>query len=207
MLAAAIQHGKPLANLYFSSWSHQVVLLAVNLSNWLKVGQYTKIPHRVMFLTQIYASLLGAALNYAIMTVIVTSKKEELLDSGSTTTWSGLQMANLNTQAVTWALAKELYGYKSPYFIVPMSLLIGLGLPILHYLANKIFPRLRSIPIVTPIIISSAGTYYAGNTSMIWSTIAVGVISQVWLRRRYPGWFNRVSLFQMQASISDILAV
>lgn len=107
MVGGAVQPNKPIANLYFAAWSHQVILLAVNLSNWLKVGQYTKVPHRVMFFTQVYASLLGAALNYAVMNAIVTNKREILLDPRGDATWSGANIGSLNSQAITWALAKE----------------------------------------------------------------------------------------------------
>ncbi|TQS32390.1 hypothetical protein Golomagni_07294, partial [Golovinomyces magnicellulatus] len=121
MIAGVTHPGRPLANLYFASWSHQVILLAVNLANWLKVGQYTKVPHRVMFATQIYGTLLGAALNYAVMTTIVTNRREVLLDPIGTNVWSGSLMQSLNSQAITWALAKEMYGRSGRYVIVPID--------------------------------------------------------------------------------------
>lgn len=195
MVAGAIHPGRPLANLYFASWSHQVILLSVNLANWMKIGQYTKVPHRVMFGTQIYATLLGAGLNYAVMTVIVTSKRAILLDPEGNNVWSGSQMQNLNSQAVTWALARQVYnpnprGGGNSYVIVPLGIIIGLALPILHWCVIKVFPRVRKWELNTAIITCYAGLKYYGNTSWIWSSIAVGIISQVWLRRRYPGIYN-----------------
>ncbi|RDI88757.1 hypothetical protein Vi05172_g1429 [Venturia inaequalis] len=190
MVAGILHPGRPLANLYFASWSHQVILLSVNLANWLKVGQYTKVPHRVMFLTQIYGTLLGAALNYVVMTTIVTNKREILLDPIGNNAWSGSTVQSLNTQAVTWALAKEVYGAHSRYFIVPMGLLIGLTLPALHWSLIKLFPALKKLPVNTAIIASYAGTNYVGNTSWVWSSILVGVFSQLYLRRRLPKIYN-----------------
>ncbi|KAJ0276803.1 hypothetical protein COL922a_014516, partial [Colletotrichum nupharicola] len=101
MIAGALHPGRPLAGLYFASWSHQVILLSVNLSNWLKVGQYTKVPHRIMFATQVYGTLLGAALNYVVMTTIVTNQREILLDPIGNNVWSGSTVQSLNSQAVT----------------------------------------------------------------------------------------------------------
>lgn len=191
-IIAGVSHpGRPLANLYFASWSHQVILLAVNLANWLKIGQYIKVPHRVMFGTQIYGTLLGAGLNYAVMTTIVTNQREILLDPIGNNVWSGSTMQSLNAQAVTWALAKEVYGPKGQYLIVPLGLVIGLALPVIHWGLIKLFPRLEKWPINTAIIISYAGLKYYGNTSWLWSSIAVGVFSQVWLRRRLPGIYNK----------------
>ncbi|KAK4631100.1 Oligopeptide transporter 4 [Fulvia fulva] len=191
MVAGAVQPGKPLAGLYFASWSHQVILLAVNLANWLKVGQYTKIPPRVMFWTQIYATLLGAAFNYVVMTVIVNAKRTILLDPQGDNVWSGAWMQSLNSQAITWALAKEVYGTAGQYLIVPMGLIIGLAVPVIHWVLLKFIPRLSRWPLNTAIIASNAGQYYYGNTSFVWSTIAVGVFSQVWLRRKRPDIYNK----------------
>ncbi|KAJ4165869.1 hypothetical protein LMH87_007479 [Akanthomyces muscarius] len=190
MVAGAVHPGRPLANLYFASWSHQVILLAVNLSNWLKVGQYTKVPHRVMFFTQIYGTLLGAGLNYAVMTSIVTSQREVLLDPIGTNVWSGSTMQSLNAQAITWALATEMYGRHGRYFIVPLGLLIGAVFPVLHWALCRAYPRIRKWPINTTFILQYMGTTYFGNTSWLWSSFAVGAFSQLWLRRRYPRIYN-----------------
>lgn len=88
MVGGAIQPNSPLANLYFASWSHQVILLTVNLAGWLKVGQYTKIPPRVMFDSQVYGTLLGAAFNYIVMTSIVSNQAEIFQDPKGNHVWS-----------------------------------------------------------------------------------------------------------------------
>ncbi|KAF7176115.1 hypothetical protein CNMCM7691_001591 [Aspergillus felis] len=191
MVAGAVHPGRPLANLYFASWSHQVILLSVNLANWLKVGQYTKIPHRIMFATQIYGTLLGAGLNYAVMTTIVSNQRDILLDPAGNSVWSGSTVQSLNSQAITWALARDVYGVNGRYLIVPLGLLIGLALPVLHWGLNRVIPRMRSWPLNTAMIASFAGAQnYYGITSWIWSSIVVGVFSQVWLRRRLPRIYN-----------------
>ncbi|KAH7131083.1 peptide transporter MTD1 [Dactylonectria macrodidyma] len=191
MVAGVIHPGRPLANLYFASWSHQVILLAVNLATWLKVGQYTKVPHRVMFGTQVYASLLGAAFNYIVMTTIVSNQREILLDPIGNNVWSGSTIQSLNSQAITWALAKQMYGTNGRYLIVPLGIVIGLALPVMHWSLIKLCPRLRRWPLNTALVAAFAGRRYHGNTSWIWSSIAVGVFSQLWLRRRYPQIYNR----------------
>ena len=44
----------------------------------------------------------------------------------------------LNSDAVVWSLAKELYGPGGPYFIVPLSLLIGIVVTILQWLVSRV---------------------------------------------------------------------
>jgi OPT family oligopeptide transporter len=191
MVAGALLPGRPLANLYFASWSHQVILLSVNLANWLKVGQYTKVPHRVMFATQIYGTLLGAGLNYVVMITIVTNKRDIILDPKGNSVWSGSIIQSLNTQAVTWALAKDVYGAHSRYFLVPIGLVIGLAVPVLHWGLIRLYAPLGKLPLNTAIIASYAGLNFIGNTSWVWSSILVGIFSQVYLRKRLPEVYNK----------------
>ncbi|KAL1849388.1 hypothetical protein Daus18300_013270 [Diaporthe australafricana] len=103
-----------------------------------------------MFSTQIYGTLRGAALNYVVMTTIVTNEREVLLDPVGTNVWSGSTMQSLNSQAITWALAKDMYGPAGRYVIVklvPLGLLIGAALPVLHWALIRVFPHTT---IVTP---------------------------------------------------------
>lgn len=80
MLCGVLQPGKPVGNLYFSMFSHEVTVLSVFLATDLKMAQYLKIPWRTMFILQTYGSLLGTALNYVIMDSIVTNRRAILLD-------------------------------------------------------------------------------------------------------------------------------
>ncbi|KAJ5757700.1 uncharacterized protein N7511_006394 [Penicillium nucicola] len=190
MVAGAIHPGRPLANLYFASWSHQVISIANAVSTWLKVGQYLKVPTRSMFFLQIYGSLLGACINYVVMTTIVTSKREILVDPIGNNIWSGIAIQGLNSQAVTWALAKEMYSINGRYYIVPLGLLIGACLPVLHWGISRVFPRTKKWPINTAIIIASASGQF-GITSNVTSSIVVGMIAQLWIRPRIPHIFNK----------------
>lgn len=173
MVGGAVQPHSPLANLYFASWSHQVILLA----GWLKIGQYTKIPPRVMFGTQVYGTLLGAAFNYIVMTSIVSNQREILQDPKGNHIWSGATLQQMNGEAVTWSLAKQMYSANGQYVLVPLGFVVGLFLPIIHWGLIKLVPSAKSLPIDTAIIAFYAGRRYYGSTSWIWSTIAVGVFS------------------------------
>jgi hypothetical protein len=88
-------------------------------------------------------------------------------------------------------MAKKIYSLSGDYWIVPMGIVIGLVLPVIHWALNKFWPRLRNWPINTPMIALYTGLHYYGNTSWIWSSIAVGVFSQFYLRRRLPNIYNK----------------
>lgn len=44
MLAGLMLPGKPVGNMYFAAWSHNVISNAVNLSADLKMGEYREWP-------------------------------------------------------------------------------------------------------------------------------------------------------------------
>lgn len=46
MLAGLILPERPIGNMYFAAWSHNVISNAVNLSNDLKMGEYRRHPYR-----------------------------------------------------------------------------------------------------------------------------------------------------------------
>ncbi|KAF9446473.1 oligopeptide transporter [Macrolepiota fuliginosa MF-IS2] len=194
MVAGAINPGRPVANLYFSMWSHDVVSTSILLAGDLKMGQYLKIPPRVMFLTQVWGTILGAVVNYVVMISVVTAQRDVLLSPTGTNIWSGQVTQSLNSAAVTWSLAKQLYGFNGPYFIIPLSLLIGMAPTFIQWLIWKRWPRIGPVQVDTimlPIIYMYSAWMSVGVNSTITSSIIVGLVSQLWLRKYHPGWYKK----------------
>ncbi|OJT06231.1 Oligopeptide transporter 8 [Trametes pubescens] len=194
MVAGAVNPGKPVANLYFSMWSHDVISTSINLAGDLKMGQYLKIPPRAMFLTQIWGTILGAIVNYVVMVSVVDAQRDILLDPRGTNVWSGQYPQSLNSAAVTWSLAKQLYGPHGPYIWIPLSLVFGMIPTFFQWLLAKRYPTiagLRTDSIVLPIIYQYAQWMSSGTNSPVMSAIIVGLVSQLWLRRYHPAWYKK----------------
>jgi hypothetical protein len=85
-----------------------------------------------MFLTQIWGTVLGGFISYAVMTAIVTGNRDLLVNSDGDSSWSGAFMQSYNTNATSWALAKYLYMSGRQYEMVPLGLVIGAGAVIVH---------------------------------------------------------------------------
>ncbi|KAI8258392.1 Oligopeptide transporter 8 [Colletotrichum sp. SAR 10_98] len=143
MLAGLLLPERPIGNMYFAAWSHNVISNAVTLSNDLKMGEYLKIPPRVMFLTQVYGTILGGFINYAVMISIVNGNRELLVDSDGNNAWSGATMQSYNTNATSWALAHYLYKLGGKYEMVPIGLGIGFGIVAVHRLVVHFVPKIR----------------------------------------------------------------
>ena len=85
-----------------------------------------------MFLTQIYGTILGGFVNYAVMISIIRGNRELLADGNGNNTWSGANMQSYNTNAISWALAGYLFTSGSRYQLVPVGLGIGTILVAIH---------------------------------------------------------------------------
>jgi hypothetical protein len=101
-----------------------------------------KIPPRVMFLTQVYGTILGGFINYAVMISIVNGNREILTSSDGNSSWSGATIQAYNTNATSWALAKYLYTSGGVYEMVPIGLGVGFALVAVH----RVFAYVSSIP-------------------------------------------------------------
>jgi hypothetical protein len=100
-----------------------------------------------MFITQIYGTVLGGFINYAVMISIVTGNKTLLADTNGNSSWSGATIQSFNTNATTWALAAYLYKQGKAYSIVPFGLIIGAAIVVVH----RIVVRVRHLPLALPL--------------------------------------------------------
>lgn len=58
MLAGLMLPGRPVGNMYFAAWSHNIVMSSVSVSTDLKLGEYLKIPPGPCFGPKCMASYL-----------------------------------------------------------------------------------------------------------------------------------------------------
>jgi hypothetical protein len=72
------------------------------------------------------------------MVSITGSQREILLDPIGDNVWSGQEVQSLNSEAITWSLAKLLYGPSGPYFVIPLGIIIGFGATFVHWLVCKV---------------------------------------------------------------------
>ncbi|KAF4583571.1 hypothetical protein EYR38_002324 [Pleurotus pulmonarius] len=189
MVAGSINPGKP-----FSMWSHDVVASSIGLAGDMKMGQYLKIPPRAMFLTQVYGTILGAVVNYVVMVSVVDAQREILLDPIGSNVWSGQAIQTANSAAITWSLSKYLYGFRGPYWSIPMSLLFGMVPTTVQWAIWKKWPQIGPVKVdsvLLPLIYMYSSWMSAGVNSTVTSGIIIGLLSQLWLRKWHPGWYKK----------------
>ncbi|KAL7893519.1 OPT oligopeptide transporter domain-containing protein [Trichoderma sp. SZMC 28014] len=198
MLAGLMLPGRPVGNMYFAAWSHNVIANCVNLCNDLKMGEYLKIPPRVMFATQIYGTVLGGFVNYAVMIAIVNSNRDLLINGNGDASWSGATLQSYNTNATSWALAKYLYKAGAEYEMVSVGLAIGAAVVAVHRIFSHFVPKIRNFStydINMAQFIQYAGyiPYNASQTCVLLSQVLTGFFTQFYLRNYKPRIFKDYS--------------
>lgn len=110
--------------------------------------------------------------------------------------------------SIAWgALAKELYSPSSRYGvrpliiptrpltpprqIVPLSIFIGLAVPLPFWWLHKKFPGYHFDSVITPMICSEIGFLSGGINSSVFMTFLLCLFSQFYLRKYHAGWFRK----------------
>jgi hypothetical protein len=170
-----------------------------------------------MFLTQIYGTVLGGFINYAVMISIVAGNKKLLADTNGNSSWSGATIQSYNTNATTWALAAYLYKKGAAYSIVPYGLLIGAAVVVVHRIVARVgfliryflvfhhlltteqfIPKIGKFSLYEinfPQFIQYAGyiPYNQSQTCVLLSWTIVGFFTQYYLRNYRPRIFRDYS--------------
>ncbi|BGP50986.1 hypothetical protein JCM10450v2_006912 [Rhodotorula kratochvilovae] len=200
MLGAALVPGNSQANMYFTLYGYNSCAQGLSLARDLKMSQYTKLPPRTTLWVQSVGTVIGAILQLVIMKSVISAQRELLLDVQGSNIWSGQQVQSFNSQAVSWgALAKHMYGPGSPYFIIPVAIVIGLAVPLPFYFAHRMWPKMKFDTFVSPITCWCLGYLSVGINSSVFGTMLVAVFSQFYLRRYRATWFRKYNYLMSAA--------
>lgn len=91
-----------------------------------------------MLLTQLWGTILGGFINYAVMISIVAGNRDTLVNTNGDSSWSGATMQAFNTSATSWALSNYLYKAGQEYWMVPMGIVIGAAAVVVHRILYQV---------------------------------------------------------------------
>lgn len=137
MLAGYMFPGRPLANFYFTCYTYNCLQQGQLLSRDLKLAQYAHLPPRCTFLVQILGCITGALFNWVMMVTIVDNQAPILKAIQGTNIWSGQNIQQFNTLAISWSIAKDMFSVGQRYQWVPLAFLPGFIAPLPFYFAYR----------------------------------------------------------------------
>lgn len=206
MIGSYMAPGDPVANMYAALYGSQPTVQGIKLLSDLKLGQYTKIPPRINFFVQIVGCIVGALLNYAMMLSIIKNQRAALLTISGTRLWSGQNAQSFNSGAIAWgALGPYMFSPGKTYYMIPIGLAIGLALPIPGYILHRLFPKNQFFAnFNTGIVTQYSCDLSVGINTSVNTSMALGVLSQYFVRRRFPRWFTKCTSFSSLASENPV---
>lgn len=192
MIVAFMVPGKPIANMYGTVYGQYTMNQGMTLLADLKLGHYVKLPPRITFFSQMCGAVIGAILNYVMLLNIIDNNRPALLSVAGTRLWSGQNPQSYNSNAISWgALGLQMFGAGGTYVMIPVALAIGVFLPIPFWLLHKKYPNRGFNYVITPIITQYSAWLTVGINTSILSSVIIGIISQYYVRRKYPRWFTK----------------
>ncbi|KAF2400856.1 OPT superfamily oligopeptide transporter [Trichodelitschia bisporula] len=191
MIGAYLLPGKPLANMYFSTYGFNSLYQAKLMLKDLKLGQYTHLAPKCTFAMQLIGTSVGCLISYIMMEKITTEKRDVLMAIQGTNVWSGHMLQSTNTVAVAWGgLAKYLFSFGKRYQWVPIGFMIGCAAPLPFWLLDRyLFPKAGLGYYNFAIIAAALGGLAHGTHSAYLMHYALGFFCQFYLRRYRPNWF------------------
>lgn len=191
MLAGYLFPGRPLANLYFTCYTYNTMSMGLTLARDLKLAQYIHLSPLCTFAMQVIGCLVGALMNWVMMTDIVANQAPILKSVEGTNIWSGQNIQQFNTLAIAWSIAKDMFSVGAKYQWVTLAYLLGFVVPIPMYLGNKIWPHRAWSYFNFSIIAWYMGWLFVGINASITMYFVIGFFAQFYLRKYRPRWFNK----------------
>ncbi|KAG2183457.1 hypothetical protein INT43_006463 [Umbelopsis isabellina] len=206
LIGGYVMPGKPVANMWFTLYGYNTIGQATSMIVDLKIGHYMKIPPRALFSAQIAGTIIGGLLNYIMMLSIVENQREILLSPQGTNIWSGQNVQQFNSGAVTWGgLAHELFSPGKIYYPVAWSFLVGFLVPVPFYLLHRRFPKVGFNTINTAIVVWFFGDLCVGINSSITMALCLGMFFQFYMRKYRSRWFAKYQFIVSAALDSGTL--
>ncbi|KAF9372444.1 hypothetical protein CPB97_001260 [Podila verticillata] len=201
--------GHAITNVSFKTYGYISNVQALAFTSDLKLGQYMKIPPRVMFMAQVISATISCTINLVTALWLVETRPKIC-------TQEGLPFTCLSTN--TFYSASIIWGAIGParvfgsvdgaiYSSIQWAFVVGAVLPLVSWLAVKKFPNVGWLKMVhVPVLLSATSMmppylpYYYTNG------LVVGFIFMFWARRYRYNWWSRYN-YLTSAAMDTGLAV
>ncbi|CAG8168598.1 unnamed protein product [Penicillium salamii] len=185
MIAGYAWPGKPIANLMVKCYGYNAVKHGMDFAQDLKLGQYMKIPPRVLFFGQIYASILATATQTGVLRWML-GHIEGLCET------TNKQRFTCNGAKVMYN-ASLIWGTIGPQRMFQSGQVYN-GLPVVTvivYFIYRRYPNSWVRYINVPIFFNAAGNIPPANTTQYSLWFIFGFFFNYLIRRRAFDWWKR----------------
>jgi len=200
--------GKPLAVMIFKTYAIVPGSQALGYANDLKLGHYMKIPPKLMFSSQMIASIWACFVGLGVCNWQIKNINGLCTpDQGSSFTCLATYQVFFNS-AVQWGAIgpQRLYGEGRIYNHLLFGFLAGALLPIIPWFFAQRYPLSFWKYVSAPLLMFGGLMWAPGNISYIITPLYVAVLFQYFIRRRYIAWWSKYN-YLLSTSLYSAIAI
>ncbi|KAF4302820.1 oligopeptide transporter [Botryosphaeria dothidea] len=158
----------------------------------IKIGHYMHVAPKAVFFSQVFGSLVGVPVDYAVVRWVLNTKKDYLTGEleDPTHQWTAQELASNLTMGVQYVLIgpRRLF-QQHIYRVLPYGFLVGALAPALIYALHRLFPRCKFHLWNTTIFFSALSVFYGNISTGYFSSFIGGFVVMFWAYRyRYGLW-------------------
>ncbi|KAJ6102972.1 hypothetical protein N7486_005399 [Penicillium sp. IBT 16267x] len=194
LIAGYAWPGKAIPNMMVKCYGYNSVKHGMDFAQDLKLGQYMKIPPRVLFFGQIYASILATATQTGVLRWML-GHITDLCESSNTQRFTCNGAKVMYNASLIWGTIgpQRMFQSGQVYNGLVYFFLIGPIVTGIVYLIYRRYPNSWVRYINVPIFFNAAGNIPPANTTQYSLWFIVGFIFNYLIRKRAFDWWKRYS--------------
>ncbi|KAJ7469724.1 oligopeptide transporter [Mycena latifolia] len=198
--------GRPVAMMMFKTWGYITMAQALTFTSDFKLGHYMKIPPRIMFTSQVIATVVAGTVQLGVQAWMFTNI-EGMCDRSQKDGFWCPSTGVFGTASIIWGVigpARHLA--RQIYYALTFFFLIGFLCPLLAWLCTLKWPNSWLRYLNFPVIFSGTGLIPPANSNNYVPWAIVGFIFQYVIRRRHFAWWTKYN-YVLSAALDSGVAV
>lgn len=182
--------GRPLAMMMFKNYGYLCMSQALYFIQDLKLGHYMKVPPRVMFWSQLIASIWSAIVQIAVMNWALATIPD-ICSETQVHQWNCPSARVFYTASIVWGAIgpARMFSGDALYSALQWFWLVGAAAPVLTWFLARRYPRSFWRYVNMPLIFGGSGWLPPATVFIYYCWGIVGTVFNYFIRRRRTGWW------------------
>ncbi|KAJ4387494.1 hypothetical protein N0V93_008086 [Gnomoniopsis smithogilvyi] len=210
LIAGYTMAGKPIANMIFKMFGYVATAQSIQFCADLKLAHYSKIPPRLVFMAQVWATIWGSLTSIGVNDWQL-SNIENVCTSAAADHMTCPGTSVFFTASVIWGVVGPQRMFSDGIYNATLyGFLWGFLLPIPFYFLAKRFPTSWVRNIHIPVFLSGSLNLAPYNNSYFLTGLYPAVFFNVYVKKRYQQWWQKYALvlttsFQVAIALSALI--
>ncbi|KAJ8661319.1 OPT family small oligopeptide transporter [Lichtheimia ornata] len=197
--------GNPIGNVTFKTYGYISMYQCLQFVNDLKLGHYTKIPPKAMYMVQTVGTIIAGIINLVTARWLMDTVPDICTDAGYPFTCPSAR--TFYSASIVWGVVspRKMFGPGSVYNSMLWFFLIGFLLPVPFWLAHKKWPNVQWLKYVhIPVILNATGMMPPAVPLNFSAWCAAGFVFMWYLRRYKYQWWSKYNYITSAAFDSAV---